>query len=149
MDRHDCKAKKPRTDEPDPDLMLHIRSLGLTTVADYLGWCAQHGFSRRTAKHWRVRLKERSYANRAVAEARLVQKKQEVRKPEKIIERIFNDELHEDEVTLFTRRSPKPVKASAPWYCANCLNSERAVGGFRSRQDAPFPIALNTSRGNP
>jgi hypothetical protein len=99
MDRHDCKAKKPRTDEPDPDLMLHIRSLGLTTVADYLGWCAQHGFSRRTAKHWRVRLKERSYANRAVAEARLVQKKQEVRKPEKIIERIFNGDLQEADVT--------------------------------------------------
>jgi hypothetical protein len=76
MDRHDRKPKKHRTDEPDPDLMTHIRSLGLSTVQDYVGWCAQHGFSRRTDKHWRVRLKERSYANRAIADARLAQKKQ-------------------------------------------------------------------------
>jgi hypothetical protein len=99
MDRHDRKPKKDCTDEPDPDLLMHIRSLGLSTVQDYLGWCAQHGFSRRTNKHWRLRLKERSYANRASAEARLAQKKQEVRKPEKIIERIFNDDLQEAEIT--------------------------------------------------
>src|ERR1700741_1556367 len=90
------KPKKDRRDEPDPDLMAHIQSLGLLTVEDYLGWCARHGFSRRTDKHWRVRLKERSYANRAIAEARLAQKKQEIRRPEKIIERIFNGDLHEE-----------------------------------------------------
>src|SRR5262245_34844152 len=99
MDRHERKPKKDRTDEPDPDLMTHIQSLGLSTVEDYLGWCARHGFSRRTDKHWRVRLKERSYANRAIAEARLAQKKQELRNPEKIIARIFNGELDEDQVT--------------------------------------------------
>jgi hypothetical protein len=99
MDRHDRKPKKDRIDEPDPDLMTHIRSLGLSTVQDYLGWCAQHGFSRRTAKHWRVRLKERSYANRAVAEARLAQKKHEKRQPERIVESIFNGDLQEADVT--------------------------------------------------
>lgn len=73
MARYDSmrKLKKDRTDEPDPDLLTHIHSLGLSTVEDYLGWCARHGFSRRTDKHWRVRLKERSYANRASADARL------------------------------------------------------------------------------
>jgi hypothetical protein len=99
MDRHDRKPKKDRTDGPDPDLLTHIRSLGLATVGDYLGWCARHGFSRRTDKHWRVRLKERSYAHRTIAEARLTQKKQELRKPEKTIERIFNGELREADVT--------------------------------------------------
>ncbi len=99
MDRHDRKQKKDRSSEPDPDLLLHIRSLGLSTVEGYLGWCARHGFSRRTDKHWRVRLKERSYANRAIAEARLAQKKQELRRPEKVIERIFNGEIQEDQVT--------------------------------------------------
>src|SRR6516162_6123902 len=101
MARNDStrKPKKDRSDDPDPDLLAHIRSLGLSTVADYLGWCARHGFSRRTDKHWRVRLKERNYAHRAVADARLAQKKQELRRPEKVIERIFNGELHEDQVT--------------------------------------------------
>lgn len=99
MDRHDRKPKKDRTNEPDPDLLTHIQSLGLTTTEDYIAWCVRHGFSRRTDKHWRVRLKERSYANRAIAEARLAQKKQELRKPEKFIDRIFNGELHEADVT--------------------------------------------------
>ena len=98
MARHDStrKPKKDRTDAPDPDLLAHIQSLGLSTVEDYLGWCARHGFSRRTDKHWRVRLKERSYANRVIADARLAQKRQELKRPEKVIERIFSGELHED-----------------------------------------------------
>lgn len=75
MDRHDRKPKKDRTDEPDADLLTHIQSLGLATVEDYIGWCARFGFSRRTNKHWRLRLKERSFAHRAIAEARLAQKK--------------------------------------------------------------------------
>jgi hypothetical protein len=99
MDRHDRKPKKDRTNDTDPDLLTHIRSLGVSTVEDYLHWCAQHGFSCRTDKHWRVRLKERSYANRAIADTRLVQKKQELRQPEKVIDRIFNGELHENDVT--------------------------------------------------
>jgi PcfJ-like protein len=93
------KPKKDCTDEPDPDLIMHIRSLGLLTVEDYRGWCVQHGFSRRTDKHWKVRLKERSYAHRAIADARLAQKKQEVKKPDKIIDRIFTGEIREEHVT--------------------------------------------------
>jgi hypothetical protein len=98
MDRRERKPKHDCTDDADPDLLTHIRSLGLSTVEDYIGWCARHGFGRRTDKHWRVRLKERSYANRAIADARLAQKKQECRKPEKVIERIFNGELQESDV---------------------------------------------------
>ena len=97
MDINDCKPKKDRADELDPDLLAHIRSLGLSAVEDYVSWCAKHGFSRRTNKHWRKRLKERAYAGRAVA--RLARKKQEIRKPAKIIDKIFNGELHEDYVT--------------------------------------------------
>ena len=99
MDRQERKPRKDHTDEPDPDLLTHIQSLGLLCVEDYISWCAQHGFSRRTDKHWRPRLKERAYAHRAIADARLAQKKKELRKPEKIIERIFNGELHENDVT--------------------------------------------------
>ena len=67
------KPKQDRADAPDPDLLEHVQSLGLSTVEDYVGWCGRHGFSRRTDKHWRLRLKERSYANRAIADARLAQ----------------------------------------------------------------------------
>src|SRR5690348_2267317 len=96
---HETRKPKQVSEQADPDLLAHIRSLGLQTVAEYLGWCAQNGFSRRTAKHWRVRMKERAFASRAVAEARLAQKKQEVKKPEQIIERIFSGDLSEKDVT--------------------------------------------------
>ena len=99
MDRHDRKPKKDRASEADPDLLAHIQTLGLVAIEDYISWCAQHGFSRRTDKHWRQRLKERAYAHRAIADARLAQKKQELRQPEKILERIFNGKLHEEDVT--------------------------------------------------
>lgn len=93
------KPKKEHPDTPDPDLLEHIRFLGLTNVQDYANWCVQHGFSRRTDKHWRLRLKERTYAQRATADARLARKKQELRRPAKVIERIFSGELQEDQVT--------------------------------------------------
>lgn len=94
-----CKLKKEHDGEADPELREHIRSLGLESVGDYVAWCARHGFSRKTNKHWRARLKERSYAFRANADSRLVQKKREIKKPEKIIERIFNGELQAHDVT--------------------------------------------------
>jgi len=93
------KVKKDRTNDPDPDLLEHIQRLGLKDVEDYIAWCAQHGFSRRIDKHWRLRMKEREYATRAVAAARMAQKKQELRRPEKIIERIFKGELRDADVT--------------------------------------------------
>ncbi len=101
MARHDsiCKPRKDRNSSSDPDLIAHIRSLRLATVEDYVAWCAAHGFSRRLDKHWRVRLKERTYANRAIADSRLTQKKQEARKPAKIIDRIFSGQLKHGDVS--------------------------------------------------
>lgn len=54
------KPKKEVGTEPDPDLLAHVESLGLTAIDDYVAWCARHGFSRRTAKNWRQRLKDTS-----------------------------------------------------------------------------------------
>jgi hypothetical protein len=99
MDRHERKPKKDPTDGPDPDLLAHIRSLGLARVEDYVAWCAGHGFSRRTDKHWRLRLKERAFASRAIADACLARKKRELRQPQKILDRIFNGELREADVS--------------------------------------------------
>ncbi len=78
MDRHERKPEKDHPDEPDPDLLAHIRSLSLTRVEDYIAWCAGHGFSRRTDKHWRLRLKQRAFANRAITDACLARKRQEL-----------------------------------------------------------------------
>ena len=30
------------------------------------------------------------------------------------------------------RRSPKPVKTPAPWYCPNCLKQKSPISDFRS-----------------
>jgi hypothetical protein len=99
MARHDPIKKAKLGEAPDPDLLAHVHALGLNTVEEYIAWCAHHGFSRRTQKHWRLRMKERDYVNRAIAEVRLAQKNQELRKPEKIIEKIFNGELSEKDIT--------------------------------------------------
>jgi hypothetical protein len=127
MARHDLtrKPKKAGTDEPDPDLLLHIRSLGLSTVEEYRGWCARHGFGRGTEKHWRVRLKERGYAHGAIADARLARKKQETRRPEKVIERIFNGELHEIDVT-------EPHLKAICRACESARESRRTRIAFRN-----------------
>jgi PcfJ-like protein len=85
--------------DTDPELLKHVESLGLKTVAEYIDWCSRHGFSRRTKKNWKDRLKERAFVTRAVADARIAQNKMEVRKPERVIERIFRGELGEDDVS--------------------------------------------------
>lgn len=97
---HNCsirKSKQPPAD--DSQLLAHIRSLGLTSVEEYVAWCARHGFSRRTVKHWRERLKERTFATRAAADARLARKKDETRRPERTIDAIFRGEVREGDVT--------------------------------------------------
>jgi hypothetical protein len=90
---------KPPSEDSDIDLLEHVKALGLGTVEEYVAWCVRHGFSRRTAKNARQRLRERSFATRAVADARLAQKKKELRGPEKVLEGIFRGELDEDQVT--------------------------------------------------
>jgi hypothetical protein len=117
------KSKKSRTDAPDPDLVAHVRSLGLSSVEEYRAWCARHGFSRRTDKRWRARLKEVSYAHRAIAEARLAQKKQELRRPEQVIERIFRGELDEEQVT-------EPQLKVVCRACTSALESHQTRAAF-------------------
>jgi hypothetical protein len=85
--------------EEDPALTRHIHSLGLETVEEYVAWCILHGFSRRTAKTGQQRSREHSFATRATAQARLAQKKHELRSPEKIIQAILHGQLAEAEVT--------------------------------------------------
>lgn len=86
-------------DKPDPELLAHIAALGLKTSDDYTEWCSRHGFSRRLNKHWRQRLKERSFHTEAICLARLKQKKREVRKPDKILEAIYAGDLKAEAVT--------------------------------------------------
>ena len=101
MDPHDSvkKVKRPADEPLEPALQAHLRALGLSSVEEYVAWCVRHGFSRRTAKHWRLRLKERAFASRAAADARLARKKQEVRRPENAIQAIFRGEVTEEQVT--------------------------------------------------
>ena len=96
---------QPKNPEPnqltdgDPEFRKHLESLGHSSVQQYQRWCESNGFSRRTNKHWRERCKERSFATRAAADARLAQKKSEVRKPDQAIQSIFRGELVEKHVT--------------------------------------------------
>src|SRR5262245_14994919 len=83
----------------DPDLRAHIKFLGLNSVEDYQRWCDQNGFSRRTQKHWRRRLKERATATRTVADERLARRKIEVRRPKRVIEQIFDGNVAESDLT--------------------------------------------------
>lgn len=86
-------------DQPDPELLEHIAALGLNGPDDYIQWCALHGFSRRLNKHWRQRLKERSFHTEAVCRARLTQKKRELRKPDKVLEAIYTGDLKAEDIT--------------------------------------------------
>ena len=119
-------ARKPRlskNDQPDPALLEHIQALGLVTVEDYQQWCGRHGFSRRTNKHWRQRLKERTFATRAAADARLARKKHELRRPEHVIERIFRGEVPEQAVT-----QPRLAAICRAYTTTkNCRNSQRSL----------------------
>lgn len=93
------KPKKVRAEGPDPDMLSHIRSLGLRGVEEYLDWCSRHGFSRRIDKHWRQRAKERSFSQREIAAARVAQIKQERKNPQRILDKIIGGELTGESVT--------------------------------------------------
>lgn len=83
----------------DPELELHLEALGLNSVEAYTSWCAQNGFSVRTEKHWRDRSKERYFAAQDAIKDRLARKKNEKRKPRRTIQRIFDNELEESDLT--------------------------------------------------
>src|SRR5437868_11517711 len=109
------------SDESDGALRAHVTALGLGTVEEYVAWCARHGFSRRTAKNARQRLKERAFATRAAADARLARNRDELRNPRKAIEAIFRGQLDEGEVTQ-------------PHLKAVCRASKAAQSCDRTRQ---------------
>src|SRR4051812_506449 len=84
--------------EEDPELLRHLASLELASIAEYREWCGAHGFSRRLHKHWRERGRERAEFSRAVAEARIAQKKRLTRNPAKLIQAIFEGTVTNGEV---------------------------------------------------
>lgn len=84
----------------DPDLRLHFEALGHSSAADYDEWCRRHGFSRRTAKHWRERLKERVFATRDARSSRLRRQRRETRRPDEVICAILAGQLDHDEIAL-------------------------------------------------
>lgn len=99
MARPDC-VRKPKKDPapPDPDLLRHIEALGLRSVEAYVEWCGAHGFSRRTDKHWRLRLKEREFAGRTRAQERLARHRREERNPEAVLDAILRRAVREADV---------------------------------------------------
>jgi hypothetical protein len=145
---------KTATDESDPDLVAHLTALGLSTVEEYVAWCARHGFSRRTAKDRRQRLKERAFATRAVADARLAQKKYEIRSPNKIIRGIFRAELGEEDVSQpylkaicrayqATKSCPAAAKASLDLLlrvqgCADLLDVQPVIPSYGRTEGNTF-----------
>lgn len=83
----------------DPEFASHLEALGLQSVGEYTTWCACQGFSVRIKKHWRERCKERYFAAQDAIKDRLARKKQEERKPRRIIARILNGDVEEGDLT--------------------------------------------------
>jgi hypothetical protein len=95
-------SRSLRDNEPPetrPEFLEHLRALQLGSVEVYRQWCQRHGFSRRIHKTWRERLKERTFFQRATADARLAQKKLETRNPDKVIQAIYQGRVSESDVT--------------------------------------------------
>jgi hypothetical protein len=113
---HNSLTRKPKreAEAPDPGLLAHIAALGLTNVEDYVAWCVRHGFSRRTGKNSRQRLKERAFATAAAADRRLAQQKRETRSPEKTITSILRGQLEEGAVTQPYLKAISRVARAAP-----------------------------------
>ena len=83
----------------DPELGPHIKALGLDSPQQYQQWCADHGFSTRLDKHWRLRSKERFFAAQQTIKQRLVRRKRERRHPRRMIERILRAEVDKSNLT--------------------------------------------------
>ena len=73
MSRDQNRRKKGRhrgtAARANADLMSHLVSLGLETVASYRAWCREHGFSGALNKGWQERRQERMVAKQARADA--------------------------------------------------------------------------------
>ena len=87
---------------------------GLKNDQNYKAWCRQHGFSGRLYKDWRQQQRERLFASREIAAARLEELRKKAKSPETIVD-------------TFTGRLPL-VEAHSP-----LLLAIRRVGEAASR----------------
>ena len=141
------RKPKQMVSEDDPDLLSHIRSLGLKTVAEYLGWCARNGFSRRTAKHWRVRMKERAFASRTIAEARKLATSSATRAPlvTQMGNQIQSEYEYRSAVDLLQHSVIGKVKEIHAWTSATFPQRGRPAGEDPVLREVP-PYLLDTLR---
>ncbi|QDT03125.1 hypothetical protein K227x_15060 [Rubripirellula lacrimiformis] len=75
------KAKSAGVAAPSEKLQSHLRSLGFTTVSQYLVWCEQHGFGRGLNKPNQMLARERRHRADTVAALRQQQVQQKKRSP--------------------------------------------------------------------
>lgn len=80
-------------------LEQHLAALGLSTVEEYIDWCARHGFGTRPDKHWHQRCKERYFASQQDIQSRWARKKRERHDPRSAIIAIANNELAASDLT--------------------------------------------------
>lgn len=92
------KSKKS-ADDLDPDLIAHLRALGLSTAHEYRRWCAEHGFGRRADKDWRDRSRERYAATAERSKARLARLRSEAKNPAETLRRIASGDLGPADLT--------------------------------------------------
>ncbi len=88
------------SEQPDRDLLDHMKSLKLDSVDEYQLWCDRNGFGRRLHKHWKQRCRERFHAKEAVAKGRLGQLKREKRKLNEVLLDVCSGRLKEDDVAF-------------------------------------------------
>lgn len=86
-------------EQPDAELLSHIRGLGISTVEEYQDWCGRNGFSRKLNKHWKQRCRERSYSQQTVAQERLERRKREKKNHVQVLQGVCAGELTENDVT--------------------------------------------------
>jgi len=96
-DQRSGVATRPPT--RDREFEEHLTALGLKTVEEYAEWCARHGFSVRTKKHWHQRCKERHFASQREIRTRCARRRRESRHPRTTIRRIASGELVPSELT--------------------------------------------------
>ena len=94
-----ARKKAKQIEEPDDELLRHIRDLGLENVDEYRDWCVNHGFSKRLKKHWRQLGRERFYVRQELAKSRLKNRKREKRNLVEVVRAICSGELGADDVT--------------------------------------------------
>lgn len=108
------KAKSSsEAEKSDPDILDHVKSLGLKSVDEYQQWCDRNGFSCRLKKHWKQRCRELHHARQAIAEGRLGQKKREKRRLNGVLLDVCSGNLREEDVTLpFLKRLCQVLRPS-------------------------------------